>query len=184
MKEYKKALQYYSQAGKDQYLDQVFNAVLEDFIYTGQLYDIQSFSDTNDYNGIHYLVYRDISYINALFSIEQYQEAANIFKTLIEYDSIPKLIMPVIFAEGWKIIDRRVNFNLNDLLEMKNMCIELRESYRPQDFKWYHYYICNEYNDDEKDKDIPHDILLRDMAEFFDTTAIIVTRAIDVFEKS
>lgn len=92
--------------------------------------------------------------------------------------------MPVIFAEGWKIIDRRVNFNLNDLLVMKNMCQVLRKLYIPQDFTWYHYYKHNGYNDDGKDRDVPEDVLSQEMSEFFDTTAIIVTRAIDVFEKS
>lgn len=177
-------MQYYSQAGKYQYLDHVFNAVLEDFIHTGQLYDIQFFSNYSDYKGIYYLVYRDISRINTCFSSEHYQEAADIFKALLEYDCIPRLIMPVIFAEGWKIIDRRVNFNLNDLLVMKNMCQVLRKLYIPQDFTWYHYYKHNGYNDDGKDRDVPEDVLSQEMSEFFDTTAIIVTRAIDVFEKS
>ncbi|KAI7892343.1 Nup85 nucleoporin-domain-containing protein [Mucor mucedo] len=166
-KQYKQALEYYSQAGKYQYLDHVFNSVLEDFIHTGQLYDI-----------------RDIWHINALFSLEKYQEAADTFKALLSYDCIPRLMMPVIFAEGWKIIDRRVHFNLNDLLIMKTMCQDLWKLYKPEDFGWYHYYKCNGYNIDGNDGDITNDVLTQDMSEFFDTASIIITRAIDVFEKS
>lgn len=92
-------------------------------------------------------------------------------------------MMPVIFAEGWKIVDRRVHFNLNDLLVMRKICQNIWRSYTPQDFSWYHYYKCNGYNDNRKNRDITDDILAQEMTEFYDTAGLIITRAIDVFEK-
>ncbi|KAG2231587.1 Nup85 nucleoporin-domain-containing protein [Thamnidium elegans] len=175
-KNYEKALQYYNQAEKYQYLDQVFSAVLKDFIHTGKLYDIKLFKDTSNYSGIHYIVYRDISYINQLFLKEQFHMAADIFNCLIKNNSIPIQLMPIIFAEGWKLIGRRSNFTLNDLLEMKNISAGLRRSITVQDFTWYHYYIHLNTNPSDK---IPDHLLLDDMTEFFNSTAVIISRAID-----
>ncbi len=67
-KDYKKALKYYHQAEKYQYLDQVFQAVLKDYVHAGKVYAIKAFSSTtNNYNGIHYIVCRDISTINTFY---------------------------------------------------------------------------------------------------------------------
>jgi hypothetical protein len=187
LKEYKKALQYYSQAEKYQYLDQVFNAVLEDFIYTGHLCDIKSFSDTSNFKGIHYIIYRDISKINSLFLERQFQPAANAFKSLLRTDGIPKHIIPIIFAEGWKVLNRRGNFTLDELLEMKKVWTKLKNSCTPQDFTWYHYYIQNKSSNDiytDKDCSVPEHTLLLDMSDFFDSTAIIIARAMDESEKN
>lgn len=157
--------------------------MLQDFIHTGKLYDIKLFKDTSNYKGIHYLVYRDISYINQLFLNEQFKMAADVFNCLVKNNSIPNLLMPIVFAEGWKLIDRRSNFDLNDLLEMKKIWVKLKNSCTLQDFTWYHYYINSNSNSSSKETFIPKDILLSDMTEFFNSTAVIITRAIDTFDQ-
>lgn len=182
MKEYKKALQYYSQAEKYQYLDQVFCAVLEDFVHTDRLYDIKSLSQTSEFNGVHYIVYRDISKINSLFMEKEFQSAANTFKSLLRMDNIPNRIIPIVFAEGWKLLERKgAKFTSTELLEMKKIWTKLRDTCSPQDFKWYHYYINNNsMNGEEGEIESEfQDALVRDMMEFFDTTAVIIARAID-----
>ncbi|GAA5814428.1 hypothetical protein MFLAVUS_007924 [Mucor flavus] len=180
-KNYQKALQYYNQAEKYQYLDQVFSAVLKDYIYTGKLYDIELFKDTSNYSGVYYIVYRDISYINQLFLKEQFHMAADIFNCLLKHSSIPNQLMPIVFAEGWKLIDRRSNFTLNDLLQMKNLLADLGRSITVQDFTWYHYYI---HLDSTPSSDTPPDgLLLNDKTEFFNSAAVIISRAIDTFSQ-
>lgn len=162
-------------------MDQVFGAVLKDYVYTGKLYDIELFKDTSKYNGIYYIVYRDISYINQLFFKEQFHMAADIFNCLLKHSSIPNQLMPIVFAEGWKLIDRRLNFTLNDLLEMKNILANLGQSITEQDFTWYHYYI---HLDSTPSSDSPPDrLLLNDKTEFFNSAAVIISRAIDTFSQ-
>lgn len=107
--------------------------------------------------------------------------AADIFNCLLKHSSIPNQLMPIVFAEGWKLIDRRSNFTLNDLLQMKNLLADLGRSITVQDFTWYHYYI---HLDSTPSSDTPPDgLLLNDKTEFFNSAAVIISRAIDTFSQ-
>jgi hypothetical protein len=160
---------------------------LEDFIHTGHLYDIKSLSLVSDFQGIYSIVYRDISKINSFFLDSQFQSAADTFKSLLQTVKAvgtPKRIIPIAFAEGWKLIKKRAEFTLDELLEMKSVWTSLKNSCVPQDFVWYHYYINSKTtggnsNMDENINGESENVLLRDMTDFFDTTAVIIARAID-----
>lgn len=152
--------------------------MLKDYIYTGKIQDIQLSKDTTEYQGIHYLVYRDIYYINQLFMKEEFQMAADVFKYLIQNSLIPNLVLPIVFAEGWKLLDKRSNFGLDDLLEMKKIWNHFKSACTLEDFTWYHYYI-NASDSYQDHPSLTNDILSMDMNEFFNTTAVIISKAMD-----
>lgn len=178
LKDYKSALQYYSQAGQYQYLDQVFQAVLKDYIYTGKTYDY--IQDDSNSNSIHYIIYRDLSKINTLYLQGDFQLSSDLFIQLIQNENVPRNVLVVIFAEGWKLIDRKLYIKLNALMEMKKIWLKLKNNSSLSDFHWYHNYKNNSNPDKTiEGRDISKETLLQDMTEFLDTSAIIISRSID-----
>ena len=175
-KEYENAFQYYTQAEKHQYLDLVFEAMLKDFVQTGQLYDIKKFKNTNNYEGIHYIICRALSEMKAFLSDDQDLSAVNVYTQLICNDQIPLHLMPIVFAEGWKLLDKKYLFTLKDLLNMKKVWKRVNHQASISDFTWYHSYMHKSKAEASKDE------LHHDMSDCLDTTAIIIARAIDYHE--
>lgn len=187
LKDYNNALQYYSQAEKYQQLDQVFEAILKDYVYTGQLYDMNiiTYNNLNNFTGIHYIICRDLSQLNTSFLEGDFQSASTTFKKLITTENIPNSLLPVIFGEGWKLLDKKIYFTVGDLLELKNLWIKLKDKVVPTDFAWYHHYRNSEAADKTMEKEkVPRDRLQYDMHDFLNTTAVIIARAFDHQQKN
>lgn len=164
----------------------MFKAILKDYVYTGQLYDMNIITHDNltSFTGIHYIICRDLSQLNALFLEGDFKSASTTFKKLINTENIPKSMLPVIFGEGWKLLDKKIYFTVSDLLELKKLWINLKDKIAPSDFTWYHHYKSSETDKKIEEEEVSKDVLQYDMHDFLNTTAVIIARAFDHQQRS
>lgn len=104
MKDYKDAIKYYIRGDQQDELETIFSTIVNDFIMTGHLYDMDSLGPL-DCTGPYYAICCGLHRLNTLYMDGKIEAAASIFKELIRTDGIPKSIMPVIIWEGLKLVE-------------------------------------------------------------------------------
>ena len=107
--DFKNALYYYEKSKQDQCIDVVFSEIIWHLAMTGNWIDLASLGSTN-YDGIYYTIYKHLQKFHHHIKSKELEDATDEFRELINIDSIPDDIIPVVIWEGLILI--KGNFDI------------------------------------------------------------------------
>lgn len=178
--DFKNALYYYEKSKQDQCIDVVFSEIIWHLAMTGNWIDLASLGSTN-YDGIYYTIYKHLQKFHHHIKSKELEDATDEFRELINIDSIPDDIIPVVIWEGLVLIkDPDMSFlKRSDVLLVKSKWQKLNKHATTQNFRLLYYYNKKDKSVVPEGEDELEIILKYQKQEFLDTTGLCFSRALD-----
>lgn len=101
--DFKNALYYYEKSKQGQCIDTVFSEIIWHFAMTGNWIDLASLGPTN-YDGTFYTIYKHLQNLHHHIKNKDLEGATDEFRVLINIDSMPDDIIPIVIWEGLVLV--------------------------------------------------------------------------------
>ncbi|CEP08426.1 hypothetical protein [Parasitella parasitica] len=178
--DYTRALLYYKKAKQDQSVDDVFYEMIWQLAKTGKWFDLSALG-TAKYDGVYYTIYRHLSNFYGYMTRSELEDATNEFRALINSDSVPYQMMPIVIWEGLGLIkdSDKALLTRSDILVTKLKWQALNKHASTQDFKLFYYYYQQDKSAIPQQNEKLDSILKFQKQDFLDTTGVCFSRALE-----